>query len=74
MKDKLYKIKNTSISKRLIKSFVLLLSCMVIINAVSVVMNLRVINQYKSIISNIALEGQVKVKTAELVNMYNSVI
>lgn len=74
MKKKLYKNKNNSISKRLIKCFVVLLSCMVIINAISVVMNLRVINQYKSIISNIALEGQVKVKTAELVNIYNSVI
>ncbi|MGH4137779.1 methyl-accepting chemotaxis protein [Clostridium sp.] len=74
MKKKLYKNKNNSISRRLIKYFVVLLSCMVIINAVSVVMNLRVINQYKSIISNIALEGQVKVKTAELVNIFNSVI
>ncbi|MBU3189511.1 methyl-accepting chemotaxis protein [Clostridium bowmanii] len=74
MKGKIYKKRNNSISKRLIKCFVVLLSCMVIINAISVVMNLRVINQYKSIISNIALEGQVKVKTAELVNIYNSVI
>ncbi len=74
VKDKLYKNKNTSISKRLIKYFVVLLSCMVIVNTISIVMNLRIINQYKNIINNIALEGQIKVKTEELVNIYNSII
>ncbi|MFT5873780.1 MAG: methyl-accepting chemotaxis protein [Clostridium sp.] len=74
MKGKTTKNKNTSISKRLIKSFVVLLSCMVIINAMSVVMNLRIVNQYKSIINNMVLEGQVQTKTVELVGIFNTAI
>lgn len=63
-----------SISKRLIKSFGVLLLCMIVINLISVSINLKTINQYKSIISNIVLQGKVQIKTEELVNEYNSII
>lgn len=68
------KNKNNSISKRLIKSFAILLFCMVIINFLSLAVNLKAVNQYKSIINNMILEGQVQTKTAELVNIYNTTI
>ena len=68
------KNKNTSISKRLIKSFAVLLMCMVIVNLISVTINLKTVNQYKSIINNIVLEGQVQGKASELVGIYNSII
>ena len=74
MKNKKIINKNNSISKRLIKSFVIFLFCMVIINLVSLAVNLKAVNQYKSIINNMILEGQVQTKTAELVNTYNSTI
>jgi len=74
MKNKKIRNKNNAISKRLIKSFAILLFCMVVINFLSLAVNLKAVNQYKSIISNMILEGQIQTKTAELVNTYNSTI
>ena len=68
------KNRNNSISKRLIKSFAALLLCMITVNLISMVINLKTVNQYKSIINNIVLEGQVQAKTGELVVVYSSVI
>ena len=67
-------MKNNSISKRLIKSFAVLLLCMIVINLVSVAVNLKTVNQYKSIVNNIVLEGQVQAKTEDLISIYNSII
>jgi len=67
-------MKNNSISKRLIKSFAVLLLCMIVINLVSVAVNLKTVNQYKSIVNNIVLEGQVQAKTEDLLSIYNSII
>ena len=67
-------MKNSSISKRLIKSFAVLLLCMIVINLVSVAVNLKTVNQYKSIVNNIVLEGQVQAKTEDLLSIYNSII
>jgi len=74
MKNIKIKNKNNSISKRLIRSFAILLFCMVVINFLSLAVNLKAVNQYKSIINNMILEGQLQTKTAELVNTYNSTI
>jgi len=73
MKNKIFTGRNNSISKRLIRSFVVLLLCMVVINIISEVINLKTVNQYKSIINNIVLDGQVQVKTEELVDSYISI-
>ena len=68
------KTNSNSISKRLIKSFSVLLLCMVVINVTSVLINFKTVNQYKSIVSNIVLEGQVQIKTEELVSIFESTI
>ena len=65
---------NNSISKRLTKSFAVLLSCMVAINLISVAINLKTVNQYNTIINNLVLVGQVQSKTGELINTYNTII
>jgi len=68
------KTNSNSISKRLIKSFSVLLLCMVVINVTSVLINFKTVNQYKSIVSNIVLEGQVQIKTEELVGIFGSTV
>lgn len=65
---------NNSIRKRLIKSFAILLLCMIVINLISVSINLKTVNQYKSIINNIVMQGKVQTKTEELINEYYSII
>lgn len=68
------KTNSNSISKRLIKSFSVLLLCMVVINVTSVLINFKTVNEYKSIVSNIVLEGQVQIKTEELVGIFGSTV
>ena len=63
-----------SISKKLVRNFIVLLFFMILINISSVIMNVKTVNQYQNMVNNIVLEGRVKDKTTELIDTYRETI
>ncbi|MGH4120507.1 methyl-accepting chemotaxis protein [Clostridium sp.] len=66
--------RRSSISKKLVKSFFIILFFMISLNIISVIINVKTVNKYQNLINNIVLEGQLKTKTSELIDTYRETI